>query len=381
MTLTKTVEKEILNKILSTDWLELPGEGLLHGKLGLVYFYFSLYKDTKKEIYKDKIEDILAWLFQKIQEGNTNILLRMDLGDGLSGLGYILNLLVAEDMIENEFLEQLTSINELALAECLRLLDSNNFDFINGPIGILHYFVSISHDENIDLIVKKLYKQFRLCGQTFYNNTSYLEGIHLGYAHGLNAIIKTLNELDNNLLATEMISSLLNDLKILIWASNVELESTRYFLPRSIHKGEDSKYSLNWRAALAWSNSDLNYSTLVFSLKEKHVDQEVLSIAKQIAYDSLTRRTSIQTRIRDYRFFYGSSGVAQMYAKIYRFTKDENMYDGYRFWIEESARFYRGHETIKEHPLDLLNNLPGLYLVIAEYNKSIYNHWDKMLLL
>ena len=73
----------------------------------------------------------------------------------------------------------------------------------------------------------------------------------------------------------------------------------------------------NWRAVLAWSNSDLNYSTLVHSLPERFKTKDRIEKANHIAEMSIFREGYEQTKVSDYRFFFGSSGNIGLYLFLY----------------------------------------------------------------
>ena len=371
---------ELHSEITGADWLGLQDDGLLGGKLGLVYFYHTLYRQSGDAFYRDKIDEILSHLLDEIADNRSSVLLRSSLMSGLTGFGYILQLLVEDDIIDEAFLGQLDAINDLALNECLLLIGNRNFDFFNGSIGILFYFNAIGSRENVAVIVDRLYEAFIAGDGTFYNNAGYLEGIHLGYAHGLPAIIKVLDGVRDNEKSDRMICRLLEGLQQIVGGSDVTLAERRYYLPRSIHRGATEQYEHNWRPVLAWSNSDLNFSTLVYSIDARR-GGAYLPQALDLARGTTDRRHESQTRVWDYRFNFGSAGVAQMYGRLYRETADPQLHDAYRFWIDESIRLYREPGKIKEHKLSLIDNLPGLYLVLLEYSNPAVAGWDKIFLL
>ena len=65
-----------------------------------------------------------------------------------------------------------------------------------------------------------------------------------------------------------------------------EINNTYYYLPRSLHYQKEVLMP-NWRAVLAWSNSDLNYSTLVHSLPERFKTKDRIEKANHIAEMSI----------------------------------------------------------------------------------------------
>ena len=68
---------------------------------------------------------------------------------------------------------------------------------------------------------------------------------------------------------------------------------------------------------LAWSNSDLNYSTLVHSLPERFKTKDRIEKANHIAEMSILGKDIEQTKVSDYRFFFGSSGNIGLYLFLY----------------------------------------------------------------
>ncbi|WP_431217980.1 lanthionine synthetase LanC family protein [Puia sp. P3] len=350
------------------------------GQAGPGLFYHTLYRQSGDAFYRDKIDEILSHLLDEIADNRSSVLLRSSLMSGLTGFGYILHLLAEDGIIDEGFLGQLDAINDLALNECLLLIGNSNFDFFNGSIGILFYFTVIGSRENVAMIVDRLYEAFIAGDGTFYNNAGYLEGIHLGYAHGLPAIIKVLDGVRDNEKSDLMIRRLLEGLQEIVKGADVTLAERRYYLPRSIHRGAAEQYEHNWRPVLAWSNSDLNFSTLVYSIDARR-GGAYLPQALDLARGTTDRRHESQTRVWDYRFNFGSAGVAQMYGRLYKETADPQLQEAYRFWIDESIRLYREPGKIKEHKLSLIDNLPGLYLVLLEYSNPAVAGWDKIFLL
>lgn len=372
--------KKIVKEIDSQSSEFFKSDGLLNGKGGLIYYYYYLYKHFGTEDILNKISINLELILKNIEIQDSSVLLDSTLQNGLSGLGYILYLLMEENIIDSDFEDQIKEINELVYADALKLIENRNYDFVGGPFGILFYLNFTKSKDYVTNLVERLYLEFEKDNEfMFYNETTYLEGIHIGYAHGICAIVKVLNEIDNPR-CDKMIAKLLQKLITVVNNNNVEINKKKYYLPRSIHRNEVYEGEVNFRAVLAWSNCDLNFSTLIYSIKEKYVTEEALKLAEMIALESLGRRHKDDTRICDHRFYFGSSGILQMYNYIYQRTNDKRYYQACKYWYDETL-FFLSNNTVEEHSLDFINNQPAATLALLEFEESRSLGWSKIVLL
>ncbi|MFE3872171.1 lanthionine synthetase LanC family protein [Flavobacterium sp. ZS1P70] len=372
--------KKLITQINSYNSELFNCEGLLNGRAGLVYYYYCLYKHYGTVDYLDKIAINLELIFKNIENQNSSLLLNSTLESGLSGLGYILYLLMKENILDIDYDEQIKDINDLVYEDALKFIENKNYDFVRGPFGILYYLNFVGCENHVDDLVGKFYEEFLNNTEfMFYNNTTYLEGIHIGYAHGLCAIVKVFNEIDDPR-CDFMVTNLLDKIVEIVNDNDVIIEGQNYYLPRSIHKDESQKRELNYRAVLAWSNSDVNFSTLIYSLKKKYITNELLELADKIALGSIGKIKEEHTRVWDHRFYFGSSGVLQMYNYMYQKTNNKKFHEASTYWYNKTLAFLN-ENTIKEHPLDFVNNLPATSLALLEFEESKSIGWSKLLLL
>lgn len=362
----------------------LNTDGLMTGKLGVAYYYYILFKEKNNKKYLNIVEKILEEILDKIDSVKSTLLLNPFIEDGISGLGFFLKFLTIENILEKDILEKLIPINKIIYESAINLLEKGNYDFLNGPIGLLYYlnYVDCEHYTNsiIDIIYQRYLKEgYRM----FYNNFNYITGIHFGYAHGLFAIIKVLNQINDKTGKCDfIIIDMLNEINRISLSSKKDISGYKYYMPRSIYKTEKNNDEINYKPILAWSNSDLNFSTLIYSLKGKYLTKELKDTADMIALESTKRKKEEQTRISDYRFFFGSSGVLQMYNFLYQKTKNNDLLFACEFWYEETLRLLKEPENrISQNKLDFLNNLPGTNLALLEYQKRESLHWSKLYLL
>ena len=371
------MEPMILEDIKKHNFRTLTSDGLLNGKLGLAYFYYCLFKEEKKDEYLRNIEDILSVVFENIHQEKSNLVQNSSLADGLSGFGYMMHLLISEGIIDSSFKSQLDDIREVITFDFKKLLEAKNYDFIKGPFGQLFYF---NHLEDSNQKTQMVTEVLRCYNQgikelPFFNEASYLEGVHIGYAHGLCAIIKVLHDSKDER-CIPVIEELLDFLKSFILEKGQIVNGYRYYLPRSIYGLKD----LNYRAVLAWSNSDLNFSTLIYSLDKYFQTEENLNLANMVAEAAGERMHSEQTRVWDHRFFYGSSGVLQMYNYLYLKSGNPAFKGTAETWYNNTLKHLE-KGSVKNHPLDLINNLPATYLALYEFEHSKEIGWSKLFLL
>lgn len=371
---------QLIQKIDDLNTQELNSDSLLNGRLGLVYFYLSLYKHFKEEKYLDKIESNLGMVFKNIEDQTSSLLLDASIENGLSGLGYVLQLLIDENILDAEYKDQVKEINSMVYEDALKLIAEKNYDFVRGPFGILFYLNSVKDEVSVNIILEELMNKFKEEEDFFfYNEYSYIEGVHIGYAHGLCAIIKVLNDIEDER-AEFIVKELLKKLSQIIKENNFYIKDKKYYLPRSIHKGDAFEGGLNFRAVLAWSNSDINFSTLIFSLKEKFLNKELLEIANLIALESIDKKEEEHTRVWDHRFYFGSSGVLKTYNFLYEKTGIEKFQKSSKYWYEKTLEFLQ-EDNIEEHSLNFINNLPATTLSILEFEEQKNINWSKLLLI
>jgi hypothetical protein len=362
----------------------LESDGLMTGRLGVGYYYYILFKEKKNKRYLNIVENILTEVLERVDSEESDLLLNPFIKEGISGLGFFLKFLVNENILEEDILEKLLPINEMVYRVTVNLLKKENYDFLDGSIGLLYYLNYVGCEHYTNLIIDIIYQKYVKEGyRMFYNNSDYITGIHFGYAHGLFAIIKVLNNINDKTGKCDfMIKDMLKEINSIVYFSKKDINGYKYYVPRNIYKIKNNHEEINYRPVLAWSNSDLNFSTLIYSLNRKYVTNELENTANIIALESTKRKKEAQTNVFDYRFFFGSSGVLQMYNFLYQKTKNEELLYASQFWYEETLRLLKKSENeILENKLDFLNNLLGTNLALLEYQKGKSLHWSKLYLL
>ncbi len=110
------------------------------------------------------------------------------------------------------------------------------------------------------------------------------------------------------------------------------------------------------------------------------VNPELLKIAEEIAVTSIDRIDSNDTRVWDHRFYYGSSGVLKSYNYLFKKTGNHKFKEASDYWYAKTID-YLENNTIEEHPLDFINNLPATTLTLLEFEEQNNINWSKIVLL
>lgn len=380
----KEIKKHI-DYIKSCSLERLESDGLCDGKLGLIYYYSCLYKATPIDVYFDNINVLLNEVLDDVNNGSSNLLNNCSLYDGLSGLIFVIDHLIKEEIIEDNYLNYINNLKEILVDNCLLLIKNKNYDYFNGSIGILYVLAILKDKKRINEVINVLYeisnKDFNYL---FYNRSNYIEGIHFGYAHGIIAIIKVLTFIKHKTLKKEkLLNKLLCFLDSWVCTQGYEINDTYYYLPRSLHY-QDEVLTPNWRSVLAWSNSDLNYSTLVYSLPERFKTEDRIVKANHIAKMSINRQRYEQTRVSDYRFYFGSSGNIMSYLFLYEKTNNHIFLTASEFWYKTTLSYLSqedAYNMVNESPINFINSLPCTILSLLYFNRLVDSSWRNLFLI
>ena len=370
------IEKE-LNKILSIDLAPIGSDGLFTGKLSYVYSLIHLDKTGK---YAEKANEILGSVISNVLEANSSLLLKESIYGGLSGLGWLLREMDQLNVLSDHNNIDLSGLNEKFFEDAIQYTENNNFDYLYGGIGILYYLNLCGEKEYVTAIIDKiLEKENQNKRSPFFNDAGLLQGTHFGYAHGLPSLVKIFSEINDERM-NALINDSLNYQENIIRNNHTIIENTRYVLPRTVYREEEELF-LNWQPSLTWSNSDLNFSTTLYSLPEIYKTENMIESANIIIEESVKRTELKQTvHNEDYRLFFGSAGVAQLYKALYdQNIMPETTSNAYEQWIVKTSDFLDKSNGEKDY--SYINGKIGAILSVKEYLGDNVGDWDKLLLI
>lgn len=104
---------------------------------------------------------LLNEVLDGIDNGSSNLLHNCSLYNGLSGLIFIIDHLIKEEIIEEHYLDFIKNMIEILVDNCLLLIKNENYDYLNGSIGIL-YALAILGDEKASMKLLMHYMKFQI---------------------------------------------------------------------------------------------------------------------------------------------------------------------------------------------------------------------------
>jgi len=144
---------------------------------------------------------------------------------------------------------------------------------------------------------------------------------------------------------------------------------------------------------LGWCYGDLGigirfwYAAKV--LQDKTLGNEAIKILKHAA----NRRSFKDTMVIDASICHGSFGIAQIFNRMYKETKDPVFKDATEFWIQDGLdkaihkdglagyKQWKGEDIGWTNEVSLLEGISGIGLVILDYLTDYNTSWDECLLI
>lgn len=109
--------------------------GLLHGRMGIILFFFNYASYTKNNLYHEFANDLIYYLFEDIHNR-----LPFDFENGYCGIGWGFEYLIQHNFISDYAGDLLEDIDlEVMKIDVNRVTDTN---LTSGLSGILHYVLS-----------------------------------------------------------------------------------------------------------------------------------------------------------------------------------------------------------------------------------------------
>jgi lantibiotic modifying enzyme len=334
--LTEQLKKIVKEMSDSVSLMEDLAPSLLSGSIGSYLFLFLSAKTR---------EDGL----QSIEDGFSKHLIRAinnpkpTLTDGVSGVGWLLQILINNEVLESDGLDHLLlEIDSLVYNYALEQLKTDNHDFLYGPVGEMVYLVSrVNENPEVKVFLAEISGKLIGIGEQSENGSFWFESkflleenqkasevINLGISHGLASKIIMLSKLVELEINTGQNARCLEScVKYLLYTKKKGGISTLF--PSMITKGEYSKSSF-W-----WSYGDLGAGIALWragiALNNDYMKSEAISVFEH--YKDVTIEES---SIYEPSLCRGSAGIAVMYLTIFRETGVEEYYSIAEYWMKET---------------------------------------------
>lgn len=392
-------------KILNSDIELIELDNILNGKLGLAYYCYFTYHLKGNKKYLKIIEKILDNVFRTLTESDKVFSTNLTLADGFSGLGIVLNNLVKDKILDEEYIDQIIIINDLAYTNCKKMIKNGGFDYFYGATGLLFYLSEVDSLFHCEDIINDYHNYAINNNYLFYNNTVdvYTQGVNFGYAHGTLSILEVFLKLHDKGICKEKTKELiLNTVDSLLQFSREKINFSEIkhkyvgyeypsFFPYNIMTDSNDKIVylnnkdniFHYTDRLGWCNSDLGHILMLYKIGKKFNIKNYINIANKMGEITVKRKEYNDTAISDCYICHGSSGVAQLYKKIYEISDNEIYNEAYKHWLNETINYMQLEikKTFSVQDLELLTGWLGPLLTLHSFKGEIQNSWDKIFLM
>lgn len=359
----------------------------LYGEVGGKLLFMSYYA----RYFNNKYEGYAAKYLQKVLSTLSNGIYSSSFCQGSSGLLYLLKLLNQERFIAIDISEAEEYYSTYIEKELNIMIEHNDYDFLYGASGIIYYLITIekycrdnSYINNaINVLLNKaVWKENLIFWEDKFNGEVY----NISLAHGMSSILLVLSEIYKRKMFSDQ--SLLR--KYIIKAGDFILsQKNKLSEISSFPNVNDLEESKNSR--LAWCYGDLGIGISLWHVGNNVFCNEYKEEAISVFKKAEIRRNLIENRVFDACFCHGSSGITQIFRRMYSYTNIKSFLEASNYWLLKTIEFYinspilfEKYENDKYFPSDfsLLNGKAGIGMALMSSILGRNNYsWDRIFLL
>jgi len=367
-------------------------DSFLTGKLGLIFYYFHLYKATGSIGYSNKAEDLLDDVMADLHTDSPK-LIGASFGAGGSGLGYVMNFLLQAGFVNFDIDREFADLDQYIFNMAMQQVKEDFIDYLYGAIGAIHYFSARNPTPRINdyldnLILAVCNRAVREDAGYWFRNyllrTGAEDYINFGLSHGLSGILLVmLNTYERSSHKPLIRKVVLEGIRFIRkYKMDIDFSRDEYSFFPNFFRQDAAEISGSNR--LGWCYGDLNHVLLFYRAGKAFNFPELIQLADLIGTQSIMRKDAVSTLVQDSSFCHGTSGLAQFYRSIYL----ERPLPSYKlacdYWTEQTvihldkdldSSLYCG----KEH--ELLDGLLGVAFPLLSYLSDSNLEWSKSLLL
>jgi lantibiotic modifying enzyme len=365
-------------------------DSLSSGSLGAVLYYYYRYEVFDQPGDANSAHELLGNILRKINSHQSG-LFNPSFAGGLSGLGYLLNHLSQKGFVDFSMKSAFSEIDDYLFRQAVVQIEHGNTDYLHGAFGIIFYFLSRCEEQVLrgytgillDTVLTKAEAQRNcpLIGNFIKHQDP--NRINLGLSHGQAGFLLILIQALRHGFQEERLSVYIKNAigQILHYQTGHKGNSCASF-PFEIFL--DSSVTDIITNRLGWCYGDLNQVLLLYEAARILGESSYTTVADSVGMMSVTRVTETDTLCFDSHFCHGSSGLAQVYRKMYELRKLPAYQDAYLFWVNKTTEFlerdldtglYKGKEAA------FLEGLIGPAIVLLSFASEEPSDWSKCWLL
>lgn len=396
----QNVLDEISLSLYSDEHINQIGVSVFTGLGGPILFFAYQYIYTLDERALQRSNVLINKAIRLISDEKQDI----SMEKGLCGIGWLLQHLINQNLLDSNYNNLLERIDTLALRSIEYDMKRKQYDYFTGLIGKGIYFLERNRmsdvSDKLEYIVEKLYdlaenEAYGISWQDWYSferDNVEDKAYSLGLSHGMPSIIVFLCEAFKLGIKKELTEHLI--LKSVEWIKNFKREyNMGLFFPTNIVNTEI--YPKKHPERLAWCHGDLGLAAALIQIGYTLSNHTIIELGKSLAKDQVHRIEINDTGVIDAELCHGSSGVALLFKKIATYMNSRDFDSAYKHWLNSTIKLANskdgigGYKTWKGPEKDeWVNNIGflegvsgiGLFLMSELYSDTRIE-WSRLLLL
>lgn len=368
---------------LDSDKIESSG---LYGDEGGCLLFLSYYDRYFRQKNHSTLNKYLDYVFQNLSDG----FYYPHYSHGVSGTFSLLYHLQKNKFLDIDFKKAEKLYFNYLYTNLMTDMEDGKYDFLHGGLGILYYllFNISSKDRNsmINEFLDHLLSKAILTNDSVFWNDKFNDlPCNIGLAHGISSIALILSYIYQFGLFQDKIKSIINS------SSNFILSQRKVPAINSCYPNVNLDDKTEPR--LAWCYGDLGIGVALWQVGFIIQRDELMSEAVRIFKFSEARTDLYSNRVHDACFCHGTSGIAQLYRRMYYYTGIKSFLKTSDHWINETinmSQYSDGVAGFKSMSIEglvmpdksLLDGIAGIGMVLMSsllHEKE--SRWDSFFLL
>jgi len=358
--------------------------GLLGGSSSLILIYYFLRDE-------DKMYKAIKTSLNQLSENNFSF----NYSTGITGLNWILNFISENGQIDSNYFSEVKDDLHSMIMDIPRHNNfTRNLDFLHGMTGIIHYLIDYGNNKKSQQIILEYLRYIDSCKikskfgyyVTFESLQDKSTHIDYGLAHGLASVIQVLSRIYAKGIEVNLSKKLVTGFVEFMLNNKNNPDSCFSHFPTSFEK-------INNNTRLAWCYGDLGIAMAIRQAGVNLNNKEWIRRAEEFFLHSTKRISKESTLLYEPMLCHGSSGLAVMYNRIYRDTKNKLYKDQSDYWFKQTLDFsvnkgeYKGYrkylhdENKWEVDYTFLEGSTGVALSYLTFLSQEDLGWEKSLLI
>lgn len=371
--------------------------GIFGGELGMALFliYYAKLRDNN---------DALTRAFQVIGRiGQTINLLENKspiLSAGITGFGWLVSHIEKHRLYQTGSVKLLNNIDKIVIEQAFDLLDKGDYDYLHGALGVGNYLLNRNRTrkniESLKVFVAKLKSLAIIEGEYVKWNDFDLEQkktkegeYNWGLSHGAPSILMFLvNCYEANIEPLTIMPLIKGTVNFML-----TIRQDPFLVGSCFPYKTTDNVSRPEKSRLGWCYGDLGAIYVLSRANQIIKLTEVDAYISEVSEFEASRKDLMENEIADAGFCHGASGVAHLFNKLYKLTKNENYEASAKYWYDVTLKMdiyhdglagYKSYRSVPKPALindpSLIEGVTGVGLSLISYVTDMKYKWDEIFL-